>query len=139
MSNLGKQDLVAVGSIDKHDRIVFFAPMSGCVAAMYTSRGSVQAVASCCDKLQAEKLRLEEERMRKLQAEKLILEETTRQLVCGDVMSKMLDQITMTAAAESKSIAEPKSIAFEEAASLQLCGVAASTPIPDSSSSSVST
>eukprot|EP00984_Skeletonema_dohrnii_P031156 scaffold23294_cov85-Skeletonema_dohrnii-CCMP3373.AAC.3 len=98
MSNLGKQDLIAVGSIDKHDRIVFFAPISGCVAAMYTSRGSVQAVAACCDKLQAEKLRLEEERMRKLQAEKLRLEEermrklqakklhlekTTRQLVCG--------------------------------------------------------
>jgi len=134
MSDLGKQDLVAVGSIDKHHRIVFVAPVSGCVAAMYTSRGrgSVQAVASCCDKLQAEKLRLEEERMRKLQAEKLRLEKTTRQLVCGEVMS--IDQITMTAAAESKSIAEPKSIAFEEAASLQLCGVAASTPIPDSSS-----
>eukprot|EP00984_Skeletonema_dohrnii_P012412 scaffold5035_cov88-Skeletonema_dohrnii-CCMP3373.AAC.1 len=175
ISDLGKQNLVAVGSIDKHDRIVFFMPISGCVAAMYTSRVSVQTVAACCDKLQAEKLRLEEERLRKLQAEKLRLEEERlrklqaeklrleeermrklqaeklrleeermrrlqaeklrleeermRKLMCRDAMSKMLDQITMTATAE------PKSIAFEDAASLQLCGVAASTPIPDSSSS----
>jgi len=80
MSDLGKQDLVAVGSIDTNDRIVFFVHISCCVAAMYISRVSVGVVASCscCVKLQAEKLRLEEERMRKLQAEKLRLEETMR-------------------------------------------------------------
>ena len=82
MSDLGKQDLVAVemGSIDTNDRIVFFVHISCCVAAMYISRVSVGVVASCscCVKLQAEKFRLEEERMRKLQAEKLRLEETMR-------------------------------------------------------------
>mmetsp|Transcript_6687 Transcript_6687/g.11249 ORF Transcript_6687/g.11249 Transcript_6687/m.11249 type:complete len:133 (+) Transcript_6687:1080-1478(+) len=57
MSDLGKQDLVAVeiGSIDTNDRIVFFMHISCCVAAMYISRVSVGVVASCscCVKLQA--------------------------------------------------------------------------------------